>query len=179
MNPRIISLTTYLTIAVIICDQISKRVVTQLLSQTGPLHITSFLDLNLTINHGMSFYIFGHDFSGLVSNFFIVFWLVVFFAFSRWRMHIISVLEAVGIGCVMGGAIGDLIDRLRFGTVVDFLDLHTGDFHIYTLNLAECAAVAGMFLLLLDAFVKEGGRKQASATQNLRAERRSPRDTRK
>ena len=179
MHPRIVSLTTYLTIAVIICDQISKRVITQLLSRTGPLHITSFLDFNLTINHGMNFYIFGHDFSGLVSNFFIVFWLVVFFAFTRWRMYIISILEAVGIGCVMGGAIGDLIDRLRFGTVVDFLDFHIGEFHLYTLNLAECAVVAGMFLLVLDAVIKEGGRKQTLATQNPRAERRSPRDTQK
>jgi signal peptidase II len=155
MNPRIVSITTYLAIIVTICDQITKRLATQVISAAGAVPVTPFLNIDLTVNHGMNFYMLGRDFSGLVSNFFIIFWLVVFFSFSRWRLYIVSTLEAVGIGLIMGGIIGDLVDRLRFGRVVSFLDFHGGDFHFYTFNLAECAMVAGMLLLVLDAWSKE------------------------
>ena len=54
----------------------------------------------------------------------------------------------------MGGAIGNVIDRVRYGAVVDFLDFHLGNHHWYSFNLADSAIVTGVALLLLDGLIR-------------------------
>ena len=63
-----------------------------------------------------------------------------------------------GLGLVLGGAVGNLIDRARFGYVVDFLDLHLGSHHWPAFNIADIGITAGIFLLILDMLFwsKEG-----------------------
>jgi lipoprotein signal peptidase len=60
-------------------------------------------------------------------------------------------LVAVALGAVIGGAVGNVIDRLRFGAVFDFLDVHAAGWHWPAFNVADAAIVAGAGLLLLDA----------------------------
>jgi len=68
---------------------------------------------------------------------------------------------AVGFALIFGGAIGNLIDRVRFGRVVDFLDFYIGTWHWPAFNIADAAISLGAFLLLLDAF--QGGKEKSPA----------------
>lgn len=91
--------------------------------------------------------------------------------FGRWMLILIAVLASIGLsfwisraqgrvlalslGLIVGGAIGNVIDRLRFGAVFDFIQLHVGDFSWYVFNVADAAIVAGVVGLLYDSFVLE------------------------
>lgn len=68
---------------------------------------------------------------------------------SIWAWRTRRPLLAAGLSLMVGGALGNLLDRLRFGHVTDFIDLHWGDAHWPTFNLADAAIVCGIGLLLL------------------------------
>ena len=70
------------------------------------------------------------------------------FVVPQWR----SWLE-VALGAVIGGAFGNVLDRLRFGAVVDFVDAHAWGWHWYVFNVADAAIVCGVGVLLLDALL--------------------------
>ncbi|HEY6001123.1 MAG TPA: signal peptidase II [bacterium] len=63
-----------------------------------------------------------------------------------------SRLALVALSLVAGGAVGNLVDRLRFGSVVDFIDWYWGSYHWYTFNVADAAITSGAVLLLLHSF---------------------------
>jgi len=67
-----------------------------------------------------------------------------------WLGRVNRALPATAIGLVIGGAIGNAVDRLRFGAVVDFLDLHWAGYHWPAFNLADSAITVGVVLLLAD-----------------------------
>jgi signal peptidase II len=71
-----------------------------------------------------------------------------------------SRLLAISLGLIMGGAIGNAIDRVRIGGVADFFSLHAFGFYWYVFNIADVAIVAGVIGLLYDSFV--GSRKDAA-----------------
>jgi signal peptidase II len=60
----------------------------------------------------------------------------------------------IGIGLVVGGAIGNVIDRIRFGAVVDFLDFHLGGWHWPAFNIADSAITVGVLFLLTDGLFR-------------------------
>ena len=63
-------------------------------------------------------------------------------------------MVAIALGAIAGGAIGNVIDRLRFGAVVDFIDAHVGDWHWYVFNVADAAIVCGVAALVLDSLLR-------------------------
>ncbi|HEX4764912.1 MAG TPA: signal peptidase II [Lichenihabitans sp.] len=65
-----------------------------------------------------------------------------------WRVH--SPLTGVALGLLIGGALGNVIDRIAYGAVADFVYFHVGAFHWYVFNGADCAIVLGVALLLVD-----------------------------
>ena len=65
-----------------------------------------------------------------------------------------TALVALALGAVVGGAVGNVIDRLRFGAVVDFVDAHAWDWHWYVFNVADAAIVCGVGVLLADALFR-------------------------
>ncbi len=67
-------------------------------------------------------------------------------------------LLAAGLGLVVGGALGNVVDRIRFGAVVDFLDLHWAGWHWPAFNVADAAITLGVALLLLDALKSTPGK---------------------
>ena len=69
-----------------------------------------------------------------------------------------KLLMCTGLAASLGGAIGNLIDRLRFGHVVDFLDFHLGDWHWFAFNLADAAICIGVGLMVIDSLL---GRREA------------------
>ena len=77
----------------------------------------------------------------------IVVWLAVLMARATGR------LEALAYGLVIGGALGNVVDRLRFGAVTDFLDFYVRDWHWPAFNFADVAVVSGVGLLLLSEFL--------------------------
>src|SRR6266853_165860 len=117
-------------------DQVSKLWVLQYFGESGcasrMMPVTSFFDLVLTCNRGVSFWIFS------------VLAALVVIALVVWLFRVRSPLLAVAIGLVIGGAIGNVVDRLRLGAVVDFLYFHVGAWYWPAFNLADRAICLGV-----------------------------------
>ena len=77
--------------------------------------------------------------------------LVVVVALGIWMRRAENTLMAVSIGAIAGGAVGNVIDRLRYGWVVDFIHAHIGDWSWYVFNVADAAIVCGVALLILES----------------------------
>jgi len=156
LKTRIVLATTYLAVFVIICDQASKRwAMGTLMQPERTWHVSGFLTLNPVFNHGLNLQIGGFDFGVLLSYLVAFLELVLFLAFSRWRLHTSSRLIALGIGLGMGGVISNLIDHVRFGDVLDFCEIFVNGYRLGNFNIGELAAILGVFLLILDALIDE------------------------
>jgi signal peptidase II len=71
------------------------------------------------------------------------------------RLKPTAKLEAISLSLILGGAVGNLIDRLLFGYVIDFLDIYYGSYHWPAFNIADSAICVGAVLLILDSFRKK------------------------
>jgi len=136
--------------AVAILDQVSKWwIVYRVMEPPRTIEVTAFFDLVLTYNRGVSFGFLNTGaapapwlLSGLA--------VVIVIALLFWLRGIEGRWPGVAVGLIIGGALGNVVDRLRLGAVVDFLDLHWGDLHWPAFNLADSAITVGVVLLLLD-----------------------------
>ena len=142
-------------IVVAILDQLSKAAV--LAHFAGrPLGdretITSFFSLALTFNRGISFGLFSGG-AGLNALVFSIAAAAIIALLIFWLSRATSPFLAVAIGLIIGGAVGNVIDRLRLGAVVDFLDFHVGSLHWPAFNLADSAICIGVAAMLLDGLV--------------------------
>jgi signal peptidase II len=143
-----------LSIAVVILalDQITKLLVLYGLElQLGERRIvTPFMDLVLTYNRGISYGLFQQD--GEFGRWFlVVVKLGAAALFVFWLMRAESRMVAASLGLLIAGAIGNAIDRIWAGAVIDFVSLHAMGFYWYVFNLADIAIVAGVLGLLYDA----------------------------
>ncbi len=140
-----------LAAAVVVLDQLSKfAAVARLMRE--PVEVTGFLNLSLVFNSGAAFGLLG-DASGWQNLLFVMVAIVVSFiiiAMVR-RLGANDVQVLAGLMLILGGAVGNLIDRLRLGYVVDFIDFHYGVWHWPAFNLADAAITVGAILLVLDA----------------------------
>jgi lipoprotein signal peptidase len=82
--------------------------------------------------------------------------LAVVIALGIWLNYAESRRTAIALGAIGGGAVGNIIDRLRFGAVVDFIDVHIGAWHWYVFNVADTAIVCGVAALILDGLLRRG-----------------------
>lgn len=144
---------------ILIADQASKAWALAA-TENGPRRVTSFFDLVLVWNRGVSFGLFNNHNEPLPPVLFIVISLVIAGIFLIWLRKAETRLLALSLGLVIGGAIGNVIDRVRFGGVVDFLDFHWGDRHWPAFNVADSAIVIGIAMLLFDSLFL--GTKSAS-----------------
>ena len=113
--------------------------------------LTPFLDHVLVWNHGISFGLFQQDGAfGQWALFAFKIIAVIGLGFWLWRTR--DQLLGVAIGLIIGGAVGNAIDRAAYGAVADFFHFHIGGWSWYIFNLADCAIVCGVALLLYDAF---------------------------
>ena len=112
------------------------------------LAVTPFFNLVLVFNPGASFS-FLADAGGWQRWFFVVLALVISgWLFVTIRRHAAERLMPTALSLVLGGALGNVIDRLRFGAVVDFLDFHVAGWHWPAFNVADSAITVGVILLL-------------------------------
>jgi signal peptidase II len=139
-------------VVVIILDQLAKAgILAFLAGSTFGEHqtITSFFNLALTFNRGISFGLFNGG-AGVNALVFSLVAAVIVAVLVYWLRRVSSPLLAVAIGLIIGGAVGNVIDRLRLGAVVDFLDFHVGSLHWPAFNLADSAICLGVAAMLLD-----------------------------
>jgi len=138
----------FLAGAIIVADFASKAWVLSAFHLHESLAITSFFNLVLVMNPGASFS-FLADAGGWQKWFFIVLalgisaWLVMLI-----RRHAAEKLMPTSLALVLGGALGNVIDRIRFVAVVDFLDFHVAGWHWPAFNVADSTISIGVVLLL-------------------------------
>ena len=149
--PRYLKLGLALAILAIVLDQLSKWwIVTQVMTPPRVIEVTGFFKIVLAWNTGVSFSML--DMGGAfgrwgLSALALVIVIVLFF----WLRKAERRLPAIGLGLVIGGALGNVVDRVRFGAVADFLDFHWGVYHWPAFNIADCAITLGVAALLVDA----------------------------
>lgn len=149
-------------VVVIVLDQLSKAVINSHFVFGETLAVTSFFNLVLAHNTGAAFS-FLSDAGGMQR------WLfsaiaVVASVWIVWllRKHQTEKLFCFALAFILGGALGNLIDRIAYGYVVDFLDFHWGGYHFAAFNLADSAITCGAALLILDSFK---GKEHGTATR--------------
>jgi signal peptidase II len=138
----------------IAADQITKYfVLTSSQLEVGErITVTPFFDLVLAMNKGISYGLFQQD--GALGR-----WLLVMVnltaagLFIFWLSRAGDRLLAAAIGFLIGGALGNAVDRALYGAVVDFVLLHWGEWRWYVFNIADAAIVAGVIGLLYDALL--------------------------
>ncbi|MDO9449410.1 MAG: signal peptidase II [Rugosibacter sp.] len=141
-----------LAAAIIGVDQISKWWILTHFHYMESLPVTSFFNLFLVFNPGAAFSFLANA-GGWQKWFFIVLALGV----SLWllmllRQHAQERLLPMALSLVLGGALGNVIDRLRFDAVIDFLDFHLAGYHWPAFNVADSAITVGVVLMLIHQF---------------------------
>lgn len=117
--------------------------------------ITSFFNLVLAHNTGAAFSFLANH-AGWQKYLFIAIALIaVIFCLIHIKRHISNKLLCLALSLVMGGAIGNVIDRIMYGYVVDFLDFHYQYWHWPAFNVADIAIVVGAGLLILESFTEQ------------------------
>jgi signal peptidase II len=142
-----------IALGIILLDRATKLAIIQTLrlGQGIPV-IPGFFDIVFVLNPGAAFGFLAtlseqvrNPLFILISILAVV--LIVFYHTRYLRSHR---LVSVALGLVLGGAVGNLIDRLRYGMVVDFLDVHAGPYHWPAFNVADSAISVGVSLMILD-----------------------------
>lgn len=127
------------------------------LAEQGRVAIAPFFDLVLVWNRGISYGLFAADSQAQVW-FLVAMKSIITLVLIVWLVRNTDRLTAIALGLLIGGAIGNTVDRALHGAVVDFVSLHAAGYHWYVFNLADVWVVAGVALLLYDAFL--AGRNQ-------------------
>jgi signal peptidase II len=136
-----------LIVAAVVADQSTKTAALSLLSQGTAVPVLPGFNLSLGFNTGASFGMMGGFMAGkplLMAA--LTGALTIAFAVMAFRAQ--HALERAGFALVVGGALGNIIDRLRQGAVTDFLDLYWRDWHWPTFNVADIAITLGAVLIL-------------------------------
>ena len=139
-------------VAILIGDQVSKWAIRDALwDPPRRIEVTSFFNLVPVQNKGISFGLFQSEGAGM--------WLIVGLALAIsaglgvWLSRTQQRWPACALGLVIGGAIGNVIDRVRLGWVIDFLDFHGGGYHWPAFNVADSAISVGVVMLLVHSFL--------------------------
>ncbi len=143
----------WLSLAVVVLDQATKFLVTRFLELYERVEVLPVLDFTLLHNTGAAFSLLA-DASGWQRNFFVGLGILVSLALIvwLWRLPRGERLLPISLALIVGGAIGNVIDRLVHGYVVDFIHAHWGGAYFPAFNIADSAITIGAVLLLLDAF---------------------------
>jgi signal peptidase II len=144
-----------IAVAVIVADQAAKAwVLSFFAGHAGePVAVvTPFFNLVLTGNRGMSFGLFNTN-AAMNTAVFTALAAAIVIALIVWLRRAHNPMIRLALGLIIGGAIGNVIDRLVRGAVVDFLDFHLHNWHWFAFNVADAAICLGVVALLLDGLI--------------------------
>jgi signal peptidase II len=151
-------MTRWLALAAVVAvlDQLVKYAVTHAMDYGTSLSVTPFFNLVLVHNPGAAFSLLA-DAPGWQRGLFIAIaviaaaWVVLLL-----RRHSREFWFSLALALILGGAIGNVADRIVIGSVVDFLDFHAGIYHWPAFNVADSAITCGALLLVWESFRREG-----------------------
>ncbi|MSP43809.1 MAG: signal peptidase II [Alphaproteobacteria bacterium] len=141
-------------LGVAIADWLSKYYVLNIINLPARqnIQILPFFDLNMVWNRGVSFGMLQAD-SVLARWGLIGFTVAITLGVLAWLWRNNDCLNALALGAILGGALGNIHDRLIYGAVADFFDFHLMDAHWYVFNVADAAISIGVALLLIRSFL--------------------------
>jgi len=148
----------WLSLLIVILDQATKWLAEALLVPFQPLPLMPLLNLTLMYNDGAAFSFLANA-GGWQRWLFAGFAVIMTLALSLWLLRLDKgeSVTAATLSLVIGGAIGNLIDRVQTGRVVDFIDFYVGTWHWPAFNVADSAISIGIVLLLITSFRTELG----------------------
>jgi signal peptidase II len=152
-----------LAIVAVILDRWTKWIASNSLIYADPVPVLPFLNWTLLHNYGAAFS-FLSDAGGWQRYFFTSLAGVVSVIFVFWLMRMPKQLKVlpIAIALILGGAIGNLIDRVVLGYVVDFIHVYYNNSHFPAFNLADSSITLGTILMLIDTFFLEGKRNRTA-----------------
>ncbi len=139
-----------LALLVFLADQLSKYWVTNILDlrTRGVMPVLPFFDLLWVANPGVSMSLFRAE-NATQTWLLVAATLAIAGGVAWWIARETNRVDAAALGLILGGALGNIVDRARFGHVVDFIDLFWRDHHFYIFNIADAAISCGVATLLL------------------------------
>lgn len=151
----------WLSVAVLMLDQITKQLVESNFLVFEVLPLLPSVNLTLVYNEGAAFSFLSNQ-GGWQRWFFILIGLTVSLVLVIWinRLAVTQRLSAIALSLVVGGAVGNILDRLLLGHVVDFIDVYYREWHWPAFNVADSAISVGVVLMLIDV-VREECRRDA------------------
>ena len=143
----------FIATSILLLDQLSKWLVVRYLSFDRIIAVMPCLDLQLAFNKGAAFGFLANA-SGWQRLFFIGLAIFVSVSIIVWlkKLEKKDFWEGVALAGILGGALGNLVDRIRLGVVIDFIDVYYQDWHWYTFNLADSAICISTVILILTVF---------------------------
>jgi signal peptidase II len=146
-------------LATLVLDQASKLYLLFVynLFLHEPVELLPFLELIVVWNRGISYGLLQQE-TDLGRWLLVGFSILAAIGLGIWMLRTPHRLLAASLALVVGGALGNVIDRIAYGAVFDFVHVHAGTFSWYVFNIADAAIVAGVIGLVYDSFVLEGRR---------------------
>jgi len=134
---------------IFLIDRLSKIIIINLAAPIDELNIsiTSFLDLNLIWNDGVAFGLFSFDENLFYNSLTIIIFIIILIIV--WLMLRSKNLEKLCFSMIIGGAVGNLFDRIYYSAVPDFIDIHINNFHWFIFNVADIFISLGVILLIM------------------------------
>lgn len=153
----------YVALAVVVLDQLTKWAVVRFVPLYERIAVMPFLNITHQRNEGAAFSFLANA-SGWQRWFFIALALVVSVVLMLWlrRIRADQTVLAIGLSLVLGGALGNVIDRVMHGYVVDFIYFNWRTWDFPAFNIADTAISIGAGCLLLDAFLERGHGREAA-----------------
>lgn len=163
--PRLFRLAMYLASLVIILDQLTKVWIFEgVLADQDKIVVAPFFTLVKWLNPGVSFSFLSIEHAAwpwILS----VLGLIITTVLTIWLARVRQPMPAIGLALVIGGALGNIVDRLQIGKVRDFLLFHWDDLAWPAFNLADSAITVGVAVLLVDGFFFAEKRKHQDSSQ--------------
>ena len=145
-----------IAILVIAADELTKWwIIYEFMAPPRVVEVTPFFNLVMTWNPGISFGLFNTD-SPLNALVLSMLALLIVALLLVWLYRSNRLFIGAGIGLISGGAIGNVIDRVRFGAVADFLDFHIAGYHWPAFNVADSMITIGAAMIVLDTLFDRG-----------------------
>lgn len=139
----------FFILAAFAIDQLTKTVIVEIVMQPPRvIYVTSFLNITLAYNEGISFGLFTGTFKEKPS---LLIWLTLALVLLLlfWMVFSDRIATTAALGLIAGGALGNIVDRVQRGKVTDFIDFHLASWHWPTFNIADVAIVGGAMCLIL------------------------------